>query len=120
MMTSLLGASDPREHDPSRALAPVEALAATSLDLLLDPAGLDLDLWQWSSGPYAAEVEGPNGKRGVRLLNFAGWISLIAGVTLAYRGLGPGTDPARSVRAGLAGAHAVDAARRCCCCPTTY
>ena len=28
MMTSLLDASDPREHDPSRALAPVEALAA--------------------------------------------------------------------------------------------
>jgi hypothetical protein len=103
MMTSLLDASDPREHDPSRALAPVEALAATSLDLLLDPAGLDLDLWQWSGGPYAAEVEGPNGKRGVRLLNFAGWISLIAGVTLAYRGLGPGTDPAHSVRPGLAG-----------------
>ena len=44
-MTSLLDASDPCEHDPSRALAPVEALAATSLDLLLDPAGLDLDLW---------------------------------------------------------------------------
>jgi hypothetical protein len=102
-MMSLLAASDPCEHDPSRALAPVEALAATNLDLLLDPAGLDLDLWQWSGGPYAAEVEGPNGKRGVRLLNFAGWISLIAGVTLAYRGLGPGTDPARSVRPGLAG-----------------
>jgi len=107
MMTSflgaILGASDPRERDPSRALAPVEALAATSLDLLLDPAGLDLDLWQWSGGLYAAEVEGTNGKRGVPLLNFAGWISLITGVTLAYWGLNPGTDPARLVRPGLAG-----------------
>jgi len=45
----------------------------TSLDLLLDSAGLDLELWQWSGdGSYAAEVEGPNGKRGVPLLNFAG------------------------------------------------
>lgn len=103
MMESLLGANDPRERDPSRALAPVAALAATGLDLLLDPAGLDLDLWQWSSGPYAAEVEGPNGKRGVPLLNFAGWIGLIAGVALAYRGLDPGTDSAHPVRPGLAG-----------------
>ena len=63
LMESLLNASGPRER--SRALAPAAALAATSLDLLLDPAGLDLGLWQWSGdGPYAAEVEGPNGKRG--------------------------------------------------------
>ena len=104
MMESLLGANDPREQAPSRALAPAAALAATSLDLLLDPAGLDLGLWQWSGGgQYAAEVEGPNGKRGVPLLNFAGWIGLIAGVALTYQGLDPGTDPAHPVRPGLAG-----------------
>jgi uncharacterized membrane protein len=103
MMESLLDVSDPRERDPSRALAPVAALAATSLDLLLDPAGLDLDLWQWSGGVRAAEVEGPNSKRGVPLLNFAGWIGLITGVTLAYRGLDPGTGLAHPARPGLAG-----------------
>jgi len=109
MMESLLGANDARENDPcerdpSRVLAPAAALAATSLDLLLDPAGLDLGLWQWSGGdPYAAEVEGPNGKRGVPLLNFAGLIGLIAGVALAHRGLYPGADPAHSARPGLAG-----------------
>jgi uncharacterized membrane protein len=104
MMESLLDVSDPRERDLSRALAPVAALAATSLDLLLDPAGLDLDLWQWSGGgPCAAEVEGPNSKRGVPLLNFAGWIGLITGVTLAYRGLDAGTGLAHPARPGLAG-----------------
>ncbi len=104
VMESLLGANDPREGGPSRALAPAVALAATSLDLLLDPAALDLGLWQWGSGgPYAAEIEGPNGERGVPLLNFAGWIGLITGVTLAYRGLDPGTDLAHPARPGLAG-----------------
>jgi uncharacterized membrane protein len=99
LMESLLNASGPRER--SRALAPAAAPAATSLDLLLDPAGLDLGLWQWSGdGPYAAEVEGPNGKRGVPLLNFAGWIALIAGGVLAYQGLDPDADPVRRGPAG--------------------
>jgi hypothetical protein len=72
----------------SSALAPAAALAATSLDLLLDPFGLDLGLWEWSSdGPYASEVKGPNGKRGVPLLNFVGWIALTTSVTLAYQRL---------------------------------
>jgi uncharacterized membrane protein len=94
MVESLLGANDPREGGPSRALAPAAALAATSLDLLLDPAALDLGLWQWGSGgPYAAEIEGPNGERGVPLLNFAGWIGLISGVVLAYQGLDPYAGP---------------------------
>jgi uncharacterized membrane protein len=104
MMESLLGANDPRKRDPSRALAPATALAATSLDLLMDPAGLDLGLWQWSGGgPYAAEVEGPNGEHGIPLLNFAGWIGLVAGVALAYQDLDPSTDPAHPARPGLAG-----------------
>jgi uncharacterized membrane protein len=71
-----------------QALAPATALAATSFDLLLDPFGLELGLWEWSEdGPYASEVKGPNGKRGVPLLNFAGWFVLTTGVTLAYQRL---------------------------------
>jgi uncharacterized membrane protein len=69
-----------------KSLAPTVALAATSFDLLLDPIGLDLGLWEWSEGgPYAPEIKGPNGKRGIPLLNFAGWIALTSGVTLAYQ-----------------------------------
>jgi uncharacterized membrane protein len=90
MMESILDVSEPHEVERSRALAPTAALAATSLDLLLDPAGLDLGLWQWSvDGPYAADVEGPSGKRGVPLLNFAGWLGVTTSITLAYQRLGP-------------------------------
>jgi uncharacterized membrane protein len=85
-------------------LAPAVSAATTSLDLLLDPAGLDLGLWQWSGdGPYAAEVEGPNGKRGVPLLNFAGWIGLTTGVVLAYQRLDPSADTTAATHAGVAG-----------------
>ncbi len=89
VMESIVGATGTHE-DENRALVPAAALAATSLDLLLDPCGLDLGLWEWSGdGPYASEVEGPNGNRGVPLLNYAGWISLLTSVTLAYRLLEP-------------------------------
>jgi uncharacterized membrane protein len=71
-----------------KGLAPAVALAATNLDLLLDPFGLELGLWEWSEdGPYASEVKGTNGKRGVPLLNFAGWLALTTGITLAYQHL---------------------------------
>ena len=80
-------AADPQGRN-SLALASATALAATNLDLLLDPLGLELGLWEWSEdGPYASEVKGPNGKRGVPLLNFAGWLALTTGVTLAYQRL---------------------------------
>lgn len=91
------------DEDKPRAtnsLAPTVALTATSLDLLLDPCGLDLGLWEWSEGgPYAREVKGPNGKRGIPLLNFAGWITLTTSVMLAYQLLrtrGDATDKAES------------------------
>jgi uncharacterized membrane protein len=91
VMESVLDASSPHEGKRSRALVPAASLAATSLDLLLDPAGLDLNLWQWrDNGACAAEVEGPNGKRGVPLLNFVGWIGLTTSVALAYQCLNPG------------------------------
>jgi uncharacterized membrane protein len=80
-------AADPQGRK-SLALASATALAATNLDLLLDPLGLESGLWEWSEdGPYASEVMGPNGKRGVPLLNFAGWFALTTGVTLAYQRL---------------------------------
>ena len=102
-MEGILTATDPGEGNQSRTLAPATA-AATSLDLLLDPAGLDLGLWQWSvAAPYAAEVEGANGKRGVPLLNFAGWIGLATGVVLAYQRLDPGADVTGAAHAGLPG-----------------
>jgi uncharacterized membrane protein len=80
--------ADPHQGRESLALASATALAATSLDLLLDPFGLELGLWEWSEdGPYASEVKGPNGKRGVPLLNFTGWLALTTGGTLAYQRL---------------------------------
>ena len=95
MMKGIMNATDPHGDKESRALAPAAALAATSLDLLLDPFGLDLGLWEWSSdGSYASEVKGPNDKRGVPLLNFAGWISLTTSVTLAYQYLETGRNAA--------------------------
>ncbi len=81
-------AADSHESTKNLVLASAVALTATSLDLLLDPFGLELGLWEWSEdGPYASEVKGPNGKRGVPLLNFAGWLALTSGVTLAYQHL---------------------------------
>jgi uncharacterized membrane protein len=88
----------------TKSLAPTVALAATSFDLLLDPIGLDLGLWEWSEGgPYAPEIKGPNGKRGIPLLNFAGWIALTSGITLAYQRLrtrGDATDASESENDG--------------------
>jgi len=49
---------------------------------------LELGLWEWSDdGPYASELKGANGKRGIPLLNFAGWFALTTGVTLGYQRL---------------------------------
>jgi uncharacterized membrane protein len=87
MKGSINNGADPQDRE-SLALAPATALAATNLDLLLDPFGLELGLWEWSKdGSYASEVEGPNGKRGIPLLNFVGWLALTTGVTLAYQRL---------------------------------
>lgn len=61
------------------------ALIGVGLDLILDPAGLDVGLWEWNvDGTYAGEVVGPNGHRGVPLVNYLGWISLVGGVTSVY------------------------------------
>jgi uncharacterized membrane protein len=95
VMESIMDAADPNDGKRSWVLAPATALAAMSLDLLLDPCGLDRGLWEWSGdGHYATEVRGTNGKRGVPLLNYAGWLGLISSVTLAYQHLDPGRNAA--------------------------
>ena len=104
MVKSNANATHPQKGKEHLALAPAVALAATSLDLLLDPFGLDLGLWEWSGdGLYASEVRGPNGKRGVPLLNFVGWISLTTSVTLAYQRLESGRTLAYASDLGDAG-----------------
>jgi len=81
-------AANPHQSRESLALAFATALAATSFDLLLDPFGLELGLWEWGEGgSYAPEIKGSNGKRGIPLLNFAGWITLSTSVILAYHRL---------------------------------
>jgi uncharacterized membrane protein len=101
VMEGIMLAADPHKDRKSQALTPAAALAATSLDLSLDPFGLDLGLWEWSGdGRYASEIKGPNRKRGVPLLNFAGWIALTSSVSLAYQCLVPGDTAAGSSRSG--------------------
>jgi hypothetical protein len=96
--------NDGDEPRATKSLALTVALVATSLDLLLDPFGLDLGLWEWSEdGLYAPEVKGPNGKRGIPMLNFAGWITLSTSVTLAYQHLqtrGDASEAAESENGG--------------------
>ncbi len=104
VMESIMDAADPNGGKRSWVLAPATALAAMSLDLLLDPCGLDRGLWEWSGdGHYATEVRGTNGKRGVPLLNFAGWLGLTASVTTAYQRLDPLGDEGVPPRRGVAG-----------------
>ena len=104
VMESILNRAAPNEDQRSRTLlAPGTALVATSLDLLLDPYGLDLGLWEWRcDGAYAKEIEGPNGKHGVPLLNFIGWLSLITSVTLANQRLDPDDERTRPSQPGAA------------------
>ena len=65
------------------------ALVGTSLDLILDPAGLDAGLWEWNAdGAYASEVRGAHGRGGVPLVNYLGWTALVGGATHIY-GLAP-------------------------------
>lgn len=74
-----------REGRQQAPLPITAALVGTSLDLVLDPCGLDVGLWEWrSDGLYAADVEGSNGRRGVTLVNYLGWISLVSSVVYVY------------------------------------
>ncbi len=73
------------EAAKSEALPTLAALVGISLDLVLDPAGLDAGLWEWNGdGIYASEVEGANGRTGVPLVNYLGWFALVAGAAFVY------------------------------------
>ena len=86
MTESVLGRLVHDEAQRSEYLPLGTAAVATSLDLLLDCYGLDQGLWEWiDGGPYAGEIEGINGKKGIPLLNFYGWINLVMGVALFYQ-----------------------------------
>lgn len=76
----------PMEDSTREKLLPLgAALVGTSLDLILDPAGLDAGLWEWNDdGAYANEVEGANGRSGVPLINYAGWLGLVGSVAFVY------------------------------------
>lgn len=76
----------PLDETTRRRLLPFgAALVGTSLDLILDPAGLDSGLWEWhGDGAYARGVQGANGHRGVPLINYAGWLLLVAGAGSLY------------------------------------
>jgi uncharacterized membrane protein len=66
------------------------ALVATSLDLIVDPFGLDAGLWEWKiDGAYAPEILGSNGHEGVPVLNYLGWLVVVMGVVLGYVRLFP-------------------------------
>jgi uncharacterized membrane protein len=107
VVESIMETADPDGGERSWVLAPATALAATSLDLLLDPYGLDLGLWEWSrDGRYAAEVRGPNDRRGVPLLNYAGWIALVTSVALTCRRLDPEHNAANAPDSAAAGRSA--------------
>lgn len=80
-----LAASHSSASSRERLLPLGAALVGTSLDLALDPAGLDAGLWEWRmDGTYAKEIVGPNDRSGVPLVNYVGWLLLVACVVAAY------------------------------------
>lgn len=107
---SLLAGAGLDETRRGRTLAPAAALLATDLDLILGPFGLDIGLWEWNrEGPYARDVRGPNGGRGVPLVNFGGWLALVSGMILAHRALAQADDT--TARARPRGAGSPEAGR---------
>ena len=74
------------------------ALVGTSLDLILDPFGLDSGLWEWhGDGAYAPDIKGANGRRGVPTINYIGWLALVSGVVHFHQRL---SEHAASPHAG--------------------
>lgn len=93
MVESVLADTPPPDRRWAYPLA--TAAVATSLDLVLDCYGLDQGLWEWQGdGPYAQEIVGPNGKRGIPLLNYVGWLQLTSTVTALYQQLAVPLDEA--------------------------
>jgi uncharacterized membrane protein len=73
-------------EDTKRVTVPaLAALIGVGLDLILDPAGLDIGLWEWNvDGAYAGEIRGQNGRNGVPFFNYLGWIALVGGMVYVY------------------------------------
>lgn len=72
------------EATKRKVLPVAAALIGTSLDLILDPFGLDAGLWEWKiNGAYAPEIRGANGHSGVPLINYLGWLALVASAVFA-------------------------------------
>lgn len=95
-VTARILARLPMDEDRRHVALPFgAALVGTSLDLILDPFGLDAGLWEWTTdGVYAPEVVGANGRSGVPLINYLGWISLVASVVYVHERLfDDGTSP---------------------------
>jgi len=102
VIESLLTRRGVTEKQRQWALPMATTVVATSLDLTMDCMGLDLGLWEWTNGgPYAADIVGPNGKYGIPLLNFGGWLFLAASVPALYKLLSK--DQVNSSRSGQAG-----------------
>jgi uncharacterized membrane protein len=101
---SLLATNDLKGSRRRPALPLAVALLATDLDLLLDPAGLDAGLWEWhEEGAYAKGVRGRNGRRGVPLYNYAGWLAIESSIASSYRSLAPDEETADAKRPWAAG-----------------
>ena len=77
------------------------ALLATSLDLLLDVYGLGKAMWEWrQDGAYARDIVGPNGRRGIPIGNYIGWLVMTGGIAAAFVAV---TGPAKRLHEGLGG-----------------
>lgn len=80
------------------------ALTATSMDLVADVALLEQGYWEWNEdGSYAPEIQGPNGKRGVPIGNYVGWLVLTSLVSGLFYLLGGGRTKLDQGRARVSG-----------------
>ena len=65
----------------------------------MDCYGLDQGLWEWNlDGPYATEIEGANGRKGIPLLSFFGWVVLVEVVVFLCQSLTQPQEVATGVR----------------------
>jgi uncharacterized membrane protein len=87
-------------HGRRRLVLPAATAAvATSLDLILDCYGLDRGYWQWSAdGAYASHIVGPNGRRGIPVSNFVGWVAIIGATVLGADAFGAAAPRSRRPR----------------------
>jgi uncharacterized membrane protein len=61
-------------------------MVGVSLDLILDPAGLEAGLWEWNmDGAYANEIDGANGNSGIPIINYVGWAMLVSSVVYIHQ-----------------------------------